>query len=76
MRISQCSFSSTRFESMQFRHAACEAYLKTRDASSLAKLIKSMLRQTQTPGAENEVRDQAAGLAGPLIMEIFDRAPK
>lgn len=67
-------FYSTRTESMQFRLAAREAYLKTRDASSIAKLIKSMLRQT--PGAENEVRDQAAGLAGPLITEIFDRAPK
>jgi hypothetical protein len=68
-------FYSTRSESMQFRQAACEAYLKTRDASSVAKLIKSMLRQSE-PGAENEARDQAAGLAGPLIIEIFDRAPK
>ncbi len=61
---------------MQVRHAAREAYLKTRDASSTAKLLKSMLRVFQTPDAENNVTDQSAGLAGPLIMEIFDRAPK
>jgi hypothetical protein len=35
-----------------------------------------MLRVLETPDAENNVTDQAAGLAGPLIMEIFDRAPK
>jgi hypothetical protein len=41
----------------------------------MAKLLKSMLRSSQTSDAENEVRDQSAGLAGPLTMEIFDRAP-
>lgn len=65
-----------RFDNINFRQAAADAYLKTRDASSLAKLLKSTLRQSQTPGTENDPKDQAAELAGPVLKEVFDRATK
>lgn len=67
---------SLRFDNINFRQAAADAYLKTRDASSLAKLLKSTLRQSQTPGTENDPKDQAAELAGPVLKEVFDRATK
>lgn len=61
---------------MLFRKAAADAYLKTRDASSLAKLVWSMLRQPEASGSEYNPKDQAAELAGPLLKEVFNRAPK
>lgn len=68
--------SSLRFDSILLRRAAADAYLQTRDASSLAKLIWSMLRQPETPGSEHDPKDQAAELAGPVLREVFLRAPK
>lgn len=71
-----CLLYSLRFDSMLLRRAAADAYLKTRDASSLAKLIWSMLRQPESPVSENDPKDQAAELAGPVLKEVLIRAPK
>ena len=67
---------SLRFDSVPLRQAAADAYLKTKDASSLAKLIWSMLRQPQSTEEESGPKDQAAELAGPILTEVFTRAPK
>ncbi len=35
-----------------------------------------MLRQPQTSEGENDPKDQAAELAGPILTEVYNRAPK
>lgn len=61
---------------MLLQRAAADAYVKTLDASSLTKLIWSMLRQPQAGEAEYDPKDRAAEVAGPIIKEVLNRAPK
>lgn len=58
--------------------AIVEAYLKTMDAASTAKLMHAMLRQpkAESEGVEVDMRNQAAELTGPIIQGIYTLAPK
>lgn len=70
------AFISLRYDSMLVRRAATDAYLKSRDATALATFVCSMLRKPQASDGQEESKDQAADIAGPILKEIYNSAPK
>lgn len=61
---------------MAIHQAAATAYLDSSDSASLTKLILAMLPKYKEPTADNVRSDDAADMAGPILKEVFDRAPK
>ena len=68
--------TSYRFIGPVVAKAITDAYLKTSDATHIAKLMHAILRQIGTGGLEGDVRNQASELTGPVIQGVYTLAPK
>ena len=60
-----------------FGVAICEAYLKTMDSASVIKLIQMKIGASSAePLDEATIKSLAAELAGPIINEVLEIAPR
>lgn len=59
----------------KLRDSATTAYLKTRNSSGLAKLIRSLLPESQED-LENDSKDLSSEIIGPILIEICKKTPK